>query len=230
MSKERMTKFDNQILFNLISDYNVIEIRILTLLTNRLITQYKKLENENKIEDYDLEDLLTVAISLDFFNKYKGSKVLSIKNIMDIVDNISKVGVRASNEEIETKQMLVNRIEYNKRFKSFKITFNKEAMNYLILIHNNFTLVDLEIVSKIKTKYELGLYILTQRYRTTGILDISIEDLKSFYNVNGRTNDLLKYLRKALDKLNKEYNFNMVLETHGKGKRIDKIIIKFKRR
>ena len=225
MSTERETKISNQILYNLFKKYSVADIRILTAIINRLLTKNKALQNEN--ENFD--NVLKIGISLEFFNEYKGKKRLSIKEILEIIDKIGSFGLTITEKKIHRRITIVNEVEYNEKFKSLRITFNESAIEYLIMIENKFTLVDLNIIKDLKSKYELGLYLLIQMYKNTGIVIKTIDGLKEYFNTGGGTNDLLKYVREAALKLNAAYDYKINLDYETVGKRINTVKIKFKK-
>lgn len=229
MENEKLTKISNQIIFNLLKDYSVVEIKILTTIINRFISNYYKKENE-AYADYDLEDLLEIGITKNYFDDYRGKKRLSIKEIDKILNFIASMGLSINDLDIYTRINIVSKVEFNKQFESFRITFNKEAIEYLILIQENFTLVDLNVVKDLSSKYELGIYLLTTMYRTTGIVIRQIEWLKDFFGTSANSGDLKRSIESAIKKLNNKYNYGINLELETKRKRIDKIIIKFKRR
>lgn len=223
---ERQTKFSNQIIYNLFKDYKVEDIRILAIMVNRLITKYKAIENEGCIDPDSL--VLELGISLEFVKEYKGKKNLSIKEITDIMKKIISFGVQVYEDRVHKSISIVNEVEYDERYKSFKISFNKNAFQYLLLIEDKFTLIDLNIVKELKSKYELGLYILIQMYKDTGLCIRRMEDLKEYFNNSGTSNDLMKYIKAAVVRLNETYHYNIKIEEEKTSKRINTIKIKFK--
>lgn len=229
MEKEKLTKISNQIIFNLLKDYSVVEIKILTTIINRFISNYKKMENEN-FADYELEDLLELGITKDYFDSYRGRKRLSVKEVDKILKLIASMGLSIKDDYTYTQINIISKIEYNERYESFKITFNEEAIEYLILIQENFTLVDLNVVKDLSGKYELGIYLLTTMYKSTGIVFKHIDWMKDFFGTSANSGDLKRSLESAVKKLNKNYDYNINLEFETKRKRIEKIILRFKRR
>lgn len=225
MEDVRETKFSNQILFNLFKDYNVSDIKILSILVNRLVTKFKAIENDNGQID---ESFLTLGISKDFFNKYKGSKNLTIRDIENVIESISRMGIRIFENDTHIKINIIDKYKYDKSNGSFQVVFNNSAIEYLVLINEKFTLLDLNIIKDINSKHKLGLYILIEMYSSTGICIRKIEDLKEYFNSFGSTNDLMKYLRAARDDLNKKYKYNIRFEKECSGRTIKIIKIKFK--
>lgn len=226
MEESRLTKFSNEILFNLFKDYTVQDIKILTAITNRLITRYKAIENNEA--DEENKDALCLGVSLDFIFQYKGERRLSVKEIDTILKKICSFGVRIKEGTISKMINIVKEAQYDERYKSFKIIFNENALEYLILIDKNFTLLDLNMIKSFSSKYELGLYILIKMYKGTGTCIKRIEDLKEYFNVKGSPNDLMKYIRKAIQKLNDTYKYKIKVEEEKVGKRINVVRIKFR--
>lgn len=228
MENKRLTKFSNEILFNIFKDYSVQDIKILSSITNRLLTKYKAIQKENG-ENITEDDLLTIGISLNFICEYKGKKRLSVKEISDILKKICSFGIQTRDGKILERINIVNKARYDEQYKSFKIFFNENAIEYLLLIEDKFTLIDLVVIKNLKSKYELGIYILIQMYKDTGYCIRKIDNLKDYFNTGGNTNDLLKYMRIAVLKLNQNYDYKLRLEENKTGKRIDLIKIKFKK-
>lgn len=229
MENEKLTKISNQIIFNLLKDYSLVEVKILTTIINRFISNYKKMENEN-FADYELEDLLELGITKHYFDEYRGRSKLSTKEIERILRGISSMGLSIKDDYTYTQINIISKIEYNERYESFRITFNEEAIEYLILIQENFTLVDLNIVKDLSGKYELGIYLLTTMYKGTGVVFKHIDWMKDFFGTNANSGDLKRSLESSINKLNKKYDYNINLEFETKRKRIEKIILRFKRR
>lgn len=227
MEEKRETKFSNQILYNLFKDYSVTDIRILSAMVNRLLTKHKAIADST--DDIENENILEIGISLSFFNEYKGRKRLSIKEINEILKKISSFGVQVLDNGVHTRITIVNKVSYNEKYKSFRITFNENAMKYLILIKDKFTLLDLNVIKNFKSKYDLGLYILIQMFKDTGKIIRNIDGLKEYFNTGGSTNDLMKYLRGAILKLNNDYGYKIKLSYKKIGRRIDLVILTFKK-
>ncbi len=225
MNNERQTKISNQILYNLFKRYSVKDIRIFTAIINRLLSKHKAMKKNGA----DEKDFLSIGISLKFFNEYKGKKHLSVIDILEIIENIGTFGILTYENGVYKRITVINQVEYDERYKSFKIYFNENAIEYLIMIENKFTLLDLNIIKKLKSKYELGLYILIQMYKDTGIVIKNINGLKDYFNTGGSTNDLMKYLKVAALKLNSNYDYKIKFDYEKVGKRIDLVKIKFKK-
>lgn len=222
----RETKFSNDIIYNLLQDYKVTDIKILSVMVNRLITKYKSLENEEAEDNIDLE----IGISLDFFKKYKGKKKLTVSEIISIIDKISTFGIKSHTKDIYKKINIISNVEYNKRYKSFKICFNHNAIDYLVEVYKKFTLIDLEEVKDFSSKYELGLYILISMYKNTGKIIKNIEDLKIFFNMKNDTKILMNNLRNAKAKLYEKLGYKIKFTPIKAGRKIERLEIKFERK
>lgn len=240
MSK-RETKISNEILYNWLKDYTVKDLRIFSCIVNRLLSKDKALLNAKDLEEDEEfkyqystadeipEDLFELSISLDFFKEYNQGSNLSQKQIEDIIKRIASLGIWISKGDLLIRKNIIKEIEFNKRYKSMKIAFNESNLKYLIMVYKKFTLINLEDLSRIKSKYELGLYILIKMYAGTGKIIRSLDGIKSFFRIKGTSNDCTKYIEKAIEELNKKFNFKAKIEYEKIDKRIDKITITFRK-
>lgn len=223
---ERKTKISNQILFNILNDYNVVEVKILTMLINRLVINHH-LKTKDDPEVFDAEDILNLTISKDYIDKLKGKKRLSSSEIHTILTTIASLGVSIVEDEKYTKINLIKRITYDKTYHLFEIEFNEDCIDYVLLVKNNFSLVDLNIVSKLNSKYELGLYLITSIYKDTKKAIHPINWYKDFFGTEVSNGEFKRLLESNIKKMNSKYKLNIEAEFNKRGKVINQIIIKF---
>ena len=226
MQEERQTKLSNEIIFNLFREYNVTDIKFLMSIINRLLTRYKALENAKVEENIDI---LEIGISIDFLKKYKGKKNLTLNEMLDITKKISSFGILVIEGDDYRRINVFKEITYNERYKSIKAIFNDSVMDYIVLINDNFTLIDLNEIKDLSSKYELGLYLLVQMFKKTGVILKSIDSLKKYFMMKCDNKILFNNLRIAALKLNDKFNYNIKIEYEKQGRKIDKVIIKFKK-
>ena len=105
---------------------------------------------------------------------------------------------------------LLNSAEYVKRLGAIELELSKEIKNFLFELKNNFTQFSLQIGLQLKSKYAKRVYEMLCQYKDTGIMRISVEELKKrLWLINPRTGadkypkyNLLK--KKVLDVAQKE--------------------------
>lgn len=226
MKEKRETKLSNDIVFNLFTEYNVTDIKLLLSIVNRLLSRCKALESQDINENIDV---LEIGISMDFFRKYKGKKNLTLKEILEIIRKVCSFGILIKSDETYRRINIVKEIEYNNKYKSVKISFNESATEYLIFINDNFTLIDLNEIKDLSSKYELGLYLLMQMYKSTGTILKTIPDLKQYFMMECENKILFNNLRIAALKLEKRFGYKIKFNTQKIGKKINKFSITFRK-
>lgn len=221
---KRETKLDNEIIFNLFKEYSVMDIKFLISIINRLLTKHKALQNENSEEKIEV---LELGISLDFFRNYKGKKNLTLKEILEIIKKINSYGILIYEDNTYKRINIIKETEYNEKYKSVKIHFNDSALEYLIYVRDNFTLIDLNEIKDLNSKYEMGLYLLIRMFRKTGVILKTIPDLKKYFAMECENKILFNNLRIAALKLENKFGFKIKFEYKKVGKKIDRVIINF---
>ena len=83
---------------------------------------------------------------------------------------------------------LLNSAEYVKRLGAIELELSKEIKNFLFELKNNFTQFSLQIGLQLKSKYAKRVYEMLCQYKDTGIMRISVEELKKrLWLINPRT-------------------------------------------
>lgn len=220
-NKERLTKVGNDILKNLLLTYDDFQIRFFLLILNKAISMhYAKAKDDNKfIDNTDFSGSCIQEIRTDFIRKY-GAKKMDLgvclednkenkKTIMGVMQDLRSVCFRfEENDNVITEIPVLSRVSYYKDRKSFIVTINSEISKYLILISENYSILDLNITKDLRGKYEFGIYFIYSMYNTLkqGYKHYTIEEIGKFIGYerkeNSRTSDMIKYIEKAIVKIN----------------------------
>ncbi len=227
MNSERKTKISNQILFNILNDYSVVEVKLLTLLINRLVVNhYVKTKDDPEV--FDAEDILNIAISKEYIDGLKGKKRLSSNEIHNVLKTIASFGLSIREDNKYIRIGLIKKLSYDKTYHNFEIEFNEECIDYVLLIQNNFSLVDLCVISKLNSKYELGLYLLTSIYKDTKVVNRPLEWYKQFFGTDVSNGEFKRLMENNIKKMNSKHKLKLNTEFLKKGKVINQLIINWR--
>jgi plasmid replication initiation protein len=112
------------------------------------------------------------------------------------------------------------------------IRFTEEIMPHLTELGKNFTVYNLKEISKFSSIYTTRLYELLMQFKTTGTLNISVEDFRykvGCVNIFKRYNDLKKRtIDHAVKEINLHYEINLTYLEEKSGRKISRLIFKFK--
>ena len=113
------------------------------------------------------------------------------------------------------------------------IRFTEEIMPHLAELSNNFTMYNLNEIAGFGSIYTTRLYELLMQFKTSGILTISVADLRFKL---GCTNILKQYthlkqraIQHAVDEINSQYEINLNYEEIKTGRTVTNLIFTYKR-
>lgn len=218
----RDTKIENEMLKNLILDNNTNQIKLFMMILNKAIA--KHYAQGEYIEEVESE----INLSMEFIKKYKGDSKLSTREIMEFIKDIS-VKIRFYDEDINEIRVIpvIREFQYNDY--DFIIKFNEEAIQYAVLVANNYTIIDLEILKELKGKYEIGIYVIQAMYRKLKHKKkiFELEEFKKFVGVKeSKITQLTAGIDKAIAKL-KKLGVEVDYEVHKRGRKITDITFLF---
>lgn len=219
---ERNTKIENEMLKNLIIDNNTVQIKLFMTILNKAIS--KHYSQGEYIEEVESE----LNLSMDFVKKYKGESKLTTREIMNFIKDIN-VKIRFYDEEIEENRVInvIREFQYNDY--DFIIKFDEEAIKYVVLVANNYTLIDLEILKHLKGKYEIGLYVIQAMYKKLKHKKkiFELEEFKKFIGIKEKKiTQITDGIDKAISKLEK-LGINVDYELYKRGRKISDITFMF---
>ncbi|BCZ49288.1 hypothetical protein psyc5s11_53550 [Clostridium gelidum] len=232
-STERKTKVSNYILKNMFANYTEIQIKFFMMVINKAVSaHYAKTTEENRDDIYNYASQ-EITMSLDFIKKYKGKKHMTKIEIMDTMESLHIV-LRLINADgyLETLSA-IEKITYEHDKEQFRIILTDEAMEYLILVSENYSCLDLEFLKDLRGKYEMGLYMIHCMYNELKQKSkyYTIEELQDFLNITsgGQTRDTLRYIDSAKEKL-KDRGLKLDYEISKRGKKITDIVFRFRQK
>lgn len=224
---ERKTKVSNEILKNLFINYDPLQIKFFLMVLNKAVSSHWAKTNDNNRDEIINYDSTLIYLPLDFIKKYKGKKHLTKSEISDIMFSLHIVFKLRDNDGHIKTLSTVDEIIFENEKDRFLIALNENAMDYLVLISDNYSCLDLNLLKDLKGKYEIGIYIIYCMCKNlTKNKYFTIEHLKDFFNVKGSTNDLLKYIRKSLLTLEKK-GLCIDISTQKRGTKIQTVLFKF---
>ncbi len=209
LTEERKTKVSNDILNNLFKYYNETQVKMFLLIVNKAISSYYA-----KRKEYDLEtDIYTeedkeIIVSLDFIREYKGNKHMTYYEIESVVHSLMNIVLIFKDNQDNTRMITAISdaiLEDDKN--RFIIRLNDKSIEYLVLVSENYSCVDIEIVKTLRGKYEIALYVIYCMYHTIKHKSkiYSLQDYTVYVNSKKTTtsNVMLK-TNKAIEKLNQK--------------------------
>jgi plasmid replication initiation protein len=113
------------------------------------------------------------------------------------------------------------------------IRFTEEIMPHLAALGQNFTMYNLKEISQFNSIYTTRIYELIMQFKTTGELDISIENLRHSLgcaNIFVRYNDFKRYvISHAVNEINSFYKLDLEFEETKRGRKVERIKFNFKK-
>jgi len=225
---KRNTKVSNEILKNLFMNYDIIQIKFFLMILNKAVSSHWAKTTDANRDEIINYDSTFVYLPIDFIKEYKGKKHLTKSEISDIMYSLHIVfKLKDKQGNIKTLST-VDEIVFEEENNRFVIILNENAMDYLVLISDNYSCLDLNFLKDLKGKYEVGLYMIFCMFKniTHKSKYYTIDELKDFFNVNGSANDILKYIAKSINILDlKGLKINMT--TLKNGNKIQNVFFNF---
>lgn len=235
----RITDFKNDILIDLLSNYSIEELRSLFLCINLIRTKNKYLVEEDYYNDIQYKDdgiwidenaEYEVNIPLSAFKGYAIKKKRSEEDIVSIVSEIMDKKICYEYSTRKIFKHIIDTIEYDFEFKEFIIRFRKDTFKYIINLEDNFFSIDLNELSQLKGKYEIGVYLLYWRWINTGKALMNIEEVRRYFginNINTPNYKVIQNIKLAINNINKKLDYNIKLQSNSQ-KRGSKVITDIK--
>ena len=169
--------------------FDTYEKDIITMVLHQL-----SLRPEKKDEEYTKEDHFFEINGADLVDKV--GKQLKPKDFQDACESLQKRTIRIKRRKTGNplSSQMVSSSEYKLGSGIIELEISQKLLPELSYIANNYTLVDLEILMKLRGKYAKRLYELLCRYRDTGYMTNSLYDLRGFFGtLDPDTGDILIY-------------------------------------
>lgn len=225
--ESRNTQIANELLINLLSNYNETQIRIFLATINKAVTKHYAITTELNRDDIYNYDSLEVDISLEFYRQYiKG--IYKESNYRDIIKGIN-IPITLKDGNKERTINIIDEIIYNKETKVFTVKFDEEYFEYVIILSkSDYTVIDLEEVKLLSGKYEIGVYLCYWQFITKGIRLFTIDTCRNFFDYDSDNNrELMRFIRNAVDKVNKKLGYKINVETEIKNRKTTNINLVF---
>ena len=222
----RITDFKNEIVIDLLSNYSIEELRSLFLCINSIRTKNKYLEEEEYYNDIQYKEdgvwidnylEYEVTIPLTLFKDYAIKKKRSEDDIVSIVSDIMDKKICYEYKTRKIFKHIVDTIEYDFKYKEFIIKFRKDTFEYIINLEDNFFSIDLNELSQLKGKYEIGIYLLYWRWINTGKALMNTEGIRKYFgirNIDTPNYKVMQNIKRAIDGINKKLDYNIKLQSN----------------
>lgn len=207
--EERKTKVSNDILNNLFKYYNETQVKMFLIIVNKAISSYyaKKCTYDDEVDIYTEEDK-EIIVPLEFIRRYKGKKHMTYDEIEELMLRLSEIRLKFINSEGKSETLTTIRKSILEDDKDRYIVYlDDEAMEYLVLVVNNYSCIDLEIVKNLRGKYEMALYVIYCMYNSISHKSkvYNIDDYIDLINsTDTSTRNILRKTKIATEKLNQK--------------------------
>lgn len=179
----RPTKIDNWIIEWCIKNLSVTEFRILVVIWNRFITAMQAIMNDG----YFLSE--GIEISYKFLRENANIKY-TINDIDVIIEKLAK----------QFEEVFI--VEKNEDDSGYIIYDNEEFFEGLVERVGDYTILDVEVIQKLSSKYDLYLYYKIRRFSKSNWCAINEKDINEYMSNQMTLRSHKQYLNKSSKKLN----------------------------
>ncbi len=203
-----------------------------------IITKIRRYDsNGNPIENtlINREYSLSIAEYSEEFNIPKNTAYKALKQVADkLMDtkHLLKETDESGNKKWE-KINLCSKASYIDGSGKIDIRFTEDIMPHLTELSDRFTMYNLCEITNFKSFYTTRMYELLMQYKTTGKLDISVEELRQSLNcikTHKLYNDFKRFgFNHAIKEINSQYDIGVQFKEVKKGKTVERIEFTFKK-
>lgn len=181
-------------------EFSLLERRILYCVIRDLQGSYKANKNSFFNEKGEYRDI-SMSIELK-----------SLNVCSDRIDEVKKAMMRLKDRSVELEKeglwtyvSLFNYIQFDPKYRRFRLQISQMILPEYIEIASNFTMYDFAIALHLKSVFTQRFYELCNQYRVMGYFILSVDEIRKMFCLEKkykRTADLHKYvITKAYDEL-----------------------------
>ena len=231
MSPRKFTKVQksNDLNQSNFSEFSLSCYRVLLNLISQ-IQRHDKAGNQLDLSAISRECTLSASEYAKEFN-IEGNTAYEI--LKDATDKLLKTTFSIRLGKNILKINVCSQALYVKDEGKINIRFTEEIMPNLAELSNNFTMYNLNEIAGFGSIYTTRLYELLMQYKTTGVLTISITDLR--FKIGCITKFIryshlkIKVIQHAVDEINSQWTLNLTFEEIKTGRTVTDLIFSFKR-
>ena len=228
IKKSRKVQKSNQLNQANFSDFSLSCYRVLLNLISQ-IQRHDNNGNQLQLPVIARECTLSAKEYADEFN-LTGNTAYEI--LKEATDKLMKTNFSMKIDKGILKINVCSQAHYVEKEGRIDIRFTEEIMPHLAELGQNFTMYNLKEVSQFSSIYTTRLYEILMQFKTTGTVDIAIDTLRFRL---GCVNTLKQYthLRQraidhAVQEINSQYQMNLAYCEIKSGRKVDRVIFKFK--
>ncbi len=128
---------------------------------------------------------------------------------------------------------ICSQIHYIEKEGRIDIRFTEEIMPHLAELSKNFTMYNLKDISNFNSIYTTRIYELIMQFKTTGMFEIPIDKLRHTLGCSDifiKYNDFKRFvINHAVNEINSFYKLELTFEELKQGRKIEKIIFRFRK-
>lgn len=190
----------------------------------------------SQVDPRTLTGAEAVEVSVSAFKDLAGVNHSMIYNdLKSAASRLLRRAVTVENPSVGIKALettWISGIEYLEGEAAIRLYFAPKILPYLSQLSGNFTQYKLQYVSKFKSKYAIRLYELLIQWQCTGEREITIEEFRNMFGLNGKYKSIkdlkLSVLTPAISDINEHSNMTVEVGQRKCGKSIAAFQFKFK--
>lgn len=209
------------------SDFSLSCYRVLL----NLISQIQRNDNLGQLQLPVVNRECTLSAK-DYAKEFKLAGNTAYEVLKSATDKLMKTNFSMKTDRGILKINVCSQAHYIEKEGRVDIRFTEEIMPHLAELSKNFTMYNLKEISGFDSIYTTRLYELIMQFKTTGIIDISIEKLRF---ILGCVDTLKQYthlkqraIEHAVIEINSQYTIGLSYKEIKNGRKIERVIFSFK--
>jgi len=176
------------------------------------------------------DNLFTVTAS-DFADVY-GTESNSYRDLEEAATTLGERWIRTHDGKNRTKFRWVYYVQYHDTEGKVTLGFSPTISPYLTMLHQKFTSYHLENIAGLRSSYSVRLYEFMMQFKSTGKFVVSVDDFKSWLELDDAYSRFSDLKRRVINPAVKELmaKSNMVIEWEGirMGKTVTRLEFRFR--
>lgn len=210
------------------SDFSLSCYRVLL----NLISQIQRNDNNGNQLQLPVVARECTLSAKDYSEEFNLAGNTAYEILKEATDKLMKTSFSLKTDRGILKINVCSQTHYVEKEGRIDIRFTEEIMPHLAELGQNFTMYNLKEVSQFSSIYTTRLYELLMQFKTTGIVDISIENLRFRLGCVSTLKQYTHLRQRAIDhavqEINSQYEMNLNYSEIKVGRKVGRLIFKFK--
>ena len=200
---EHFTKLTDNKTIEIFKKYtkrNLNEFKLICYILSKMELKYRRMCQDtyngyaflNGIEyeqDFNLDEARQIEVSYKELTKNVFKKNFTKKEIYDMTDGVFEIIELLDEKGNKQKVVLIEKVivPFDESDKLI-FRFSLEAMEHIIELKNRYTVLCIETLKQLKTKFEIGLYIKYRMFVHSWYVIMKIEDAREYFGWSDTSN------------------------------------------